>query len=329
MIDTVRFEFRGAIPAGGRRGFKLTERSTSSCWVDEESTQVFNFTMTDEETGARFMGCVDPRSAEERYRVVLVELSVPRLVYGHNYREVPREGFKAAIETVVSYCREVAPAEKDFEEVCGDWNFGSLDLKRVDLVKQFRASSSDLIAAHRTTKHPAMRSGGCEWFGESIAWKGKERMLRMYDKLQEAGKLREPSDVTRLELETKGQAMDRDLGGRVYQLRQLTFDGCYSAYRGQILKLQPSSLPAATGWIEFLALLQRAGVRIDGVPVFEVWSRAKSKRTIRRVRSQMAAVRPSFWGWDWSQVLPEDPGQVRLVEPTPEELQRYGVDCAA
>lgn len=326
MIDTVRFTFRGAIPAGGRRGCKLTERSTSSCWSDDEGTPFFNFTMTDEDTGARFMGCVNPRSVEERYCVEMVELSVPRLAFGHNYREVPREGFKAAIESVVSYCREMAPVDQQQADL---GLVASLELKRVDLVKQFRASSADLIAAHRATKHPAMRSGGCEWFGESIAWKGKERMLRMYDKLQEAGKLREPSDVTRLELETRGQAMDRDLGPRVYHLKALTFDGCYSSYRAHILKLQPSSLPAAAGWVEFLAMLQRAGVRIDGVPIFDVWARTKGKSTIRRVRSQIAAVRPAYWAWDWSLALPADPALVRPVEPTPEELQRYGVACAA
>lgn len=328
MIDTVRFQFRGAIPAEGRRGFKLTERSTAAYWFDEEGgdgAKVFNFIATDQETGARFLGTVNPRSTANRYLVEMAELSVPRLVYGHNFREVPREGFKSAIETVVSYCREVAPPEENEFGIAN----GSLELKRVDLVKQFRASSADLISAHRATKHPAMRSGGCEWFGESIAWKGKERMLRMYDKLQEAGKLREPSEVTRLELETRGTALDRDLGRRAYHLNGLTFDGCYAAYRAHIMKLQPCSLPAATGWVEFLALLQRAGVRIDGVPVFDVWARTKGKSTIRRVRAQIAAVRPRYWAWDWSRALPEDPAEVGPVEPTPEELERYGVARAA
>ena len=67
MIDTVRFEFRGAIPAGGRRGCKLTERTTSNCSVDDEGTPFFNFTMTDEESGARFMGLVHHTDAVREY----------------------------------------------------------------------------------------------------------------------------------------------------------------------------------------------------------------------------------------------------------------------
>ena len=331
MIDTLRFEFSGVVPAQGRRGCKLSERTSSQWNKDDTEHPVVNspnFTLTDETTGARFLGWVNPDSEEERYLVRTVELSVPRLIYGHNFREIPRADFGKALERTMRYCHEVAPPEAFIQELC-PMGSGSWDLKRVDLVKQFRASSSDLIAAHRASRHPAMRSGGCEWFGESIAWKGKERMLRMYDKLQEAGKLREPSNVTRLELETKGRAMERDLGPRVNRLPVLTFDACYSAYRAQVMRLQPTSLPAAEGWIEFLAMLQRYGVTVQGVPVFEVWMRGKGKSTIRRVRAQIAAVRPSYWSWNWAEVLPEDPAAVVIVEPTAEEIERYSAASAA
>lgn len=81
---------------------------------------------------------------------------------------------------------------------------------RLDVVGQFIINPRDVITAHRECSHPAIRKGKVYYEGESLAFRGKERLCRMYDKIKEAtGK---PGTVTRVEWQLRGDSLRRDFG---------------------------------------------------------------------------------------------------------------------
>jgi hypothetical protein len=58
---------------------------------------------------------------------------------------------------------------------------------------------------------------------------GKERHLRIYDKVKEMQK--KPGHVTRVEWQLRGDAIHHDMNRDFIGLKNLTIEDCYAAYR--------------------------------------------------------------------------------------------------
>ena len=289
MIDTIRFEINGRM-ASVPDSFIVTDSQSTRLDRSGEKVTSSGKRVTDEETGVRLIGF----NTEEKFQVTHAELSVPRLIHGANLYELKRNEFTANIETMKSHVAGYLD-ERD------DELFGKIT--RIDAVKQFRVDAELVIASHSQAKHPAMRKTQA-WFGESVNFVGKERRLRLYDKAKEAFKINDSGPILRAEMQLRGTAIARDL--KFSRIDSLDFESIYQGYRAQVIRLQPVQIPRTQSWYEFLAMLDREGVEINGIPAFKVWAAGKSRMTVYRAKKALASYRPDKWHWDWSEKLPEN-----------------------
>ena len=309
MIDTVAFEISGTLKLPNSDDWCLIEKQSRRT-QGGDAWETDGWIAQHEITGLRIFG--------HEHSAIRAEVSVPKVCFGGlNFMEISRDSFGSALEKTRELVRSaVEPNELE--------PFGAFT--RIDLVKQFRVSPIDIINSHLTVRHPSIRKAGVQYFDESIQWHGKDRRLRMYDKLREVKNKHQPGPITRAELQLRSEALRRDFGGCKSQKVEhdsLTFDRAYNVYRRYLTRLEPLPLRRVTSQANFLSMLISEGVKVQGVPVFDVYCRGKSLRHVRRLRKQIAEARPAFWHWSWREQLPESSTKVISVNPTKEEMEEY------
>ena len=251
-----------------------------------------SFVFADPKTGYRGFG--------ERGEVRYHEASLPRLLHGHNGRLIKNQG---EVDAALKLLQQKA------DEVCNA-SFLNHHYTRVDLVWQFRGDTADYILAHRNARHPRIRRGPSFYEPRSMAFKGSEMRIAIYDKVLEQSKLK--GDVVRVEVQLRGGRLKEELG-QGNRVVKLDFTACYEAYRRIMLGFVPSTIPKAGSIAEFLAIGEREGWESGGIPAFEIYTRGMCRRQVDRIRRDIAAFRPEHFKIDWSQLLPAD-GPPEVVE---------------
>lgn len=302
MVDTVRVEFcgrwRGNTPAGWT---EIESRRTMGA-DDGTPLQKCGRMMSHEETGLRLGGDLD--------FAFWFEASLPRVLLGCN-------GLMIATDEQLG--EAITKTLQLVETVCEPMlNGNDPRCTRLDLVGQFLVEPRDMLAAHRETMHPRIRGRKSYYEGESLHLVGKERHLRIYDKLKEMqGK---SGHVTRIEWQLRGGAMRHDMNREFIGLKNLTIEDCYAAYRRLCLELAPSSLPVDSTLYDILAVGGREGTKLQGLALFDFWARGKHSKTVCRVRREVAKRRANTFSIDWPKLLPEDFRAFRIVpyhDPNP------------
>lgn len=135
-------------------------------------------------------------------RAEWLEVSLPRLRHGDNGRMIKDQS---------ELNRALAMLDERILDVCEPGFDRVWPCSRLDVVGQFIINLRDVITAHRECSHPAIRKGKVYYEGESLAFRGKERLCRIYDKIKEVtGK---PGTVTRVEWQLRGDSRAVTSGG--------------------------------------------------------------------------------------------------------------------
>ncbi len=269
---------------------------------DGTPLQKYKRMLSHEETGLRVGGDLEFAS--------WLEVSLPRVLLGCN-------GLMIATEDQL--VEAIAKTLQLVETVCEPMlNGHDPRCTRLDLVGQFLVEPQDMLTAHREGTHPRIRGRKSYYEGESLHFVGKERHLRIYDKVKEMnGK---PGHVTRVEWQLRGDAMRHDMNRDFIGLKNLTIEDCYAAYRRLCLELVPTSLPVDSTLYDILAAAGREGTKLRNLALFDFWARGKHPKTVRRVRREVAKRRESTFSIDWYKLLPAEFGEFHCVdyhEPNP------------
>ena len=226
-------------------------------------------------------------------RVLWIEGSLPRLLYGNNARLITTpDEMNEGLRRLRHKVREL-----------GELQTGNY-FTRVDLVWQFRGRMEDFRVAHQYAKQKSIRKGTGHYDGQSLYWPGSKMRVRMYDKvLEQTGK---PGDIVRVEVQLRGKPLKDELAGGADRVQELDFWDCYAAYRRILLGFCLPPLPRVPKIAKLLALGAKHGWNADGVPAFELWTLGKSPRQISRLRRELATLRPTVHHIDWAKMLPAD-----------------------
>jgi hypothetical protein len=79
-------------------------------------------------------------------------------------------------------------------------------------------------------------------------------------------------------------------------------------------------LPENSTIYDMLSVGVREGTRGAGLPMFDYWAGGKHRKTVRRVRREVAMRKARIFAIDWSEMLPEEFTRFRMVdwhEPVP------------
>jgi hypothetical protein len=149
----------------------------------------------------------------------------------------------------------------------------------------------------------------------SLAFPGSEVRISFYDKLRE--QCGRDGNILRVEIQLRGRRLMQELGNGE-RVETLDFDVCYQAYRRIMLGFQPPALPRVSRIVELLALGEREGWTAGGSSPVEIYAASMSPGGVRRLRKEMASIRPSVHQIDWAELLPAD-GPPPPVELFPEQ----------
>lgn len=231
------------------------------------------------------------------------EVSLPRLLFGHNGRVIEDQGqIDQALAMVGERLRYwVNWDRRNFE----GWRF-----TRVDLVQQFRGSPAAWCAAFVESGHPRVRRKAREFFGSGLTWDGSECVIRLYDKILEAlGQ--QDGDVVRFEVELKGAALRKCLATEWDQysdrrfVTRLEFARCYSEYRKILMGFQPRALARVpSGFNRLVAFCHYHKFAPGGVPILTLIRDQVSRRSWYRIKAAIREFRPEFTRIDLASLLP-------------------------
>ncbi len=301
MLDTIRIEHFGQWRSEITPGWKDSRYSTSFTSTLGDVPKQGRL-LSDPETGLRVGG----REESSRW----LEVSLPRLLFETNGYVIRNQG---QLEQAISRLNEIAATVTEFQRT----SFKTR-VTRLDLVGQFLVEPADMMAAHRETSHPLIRGRKSHYEGESLHFVGKERHCRIYDKVKEMSKV--PGHVTRVEWQLRGKALSSAFGLEHVSMEDLTIEGCYQAYRNLCVRFTPTALPCDSNLYDLLSVAGKEGTTVMGLSVFDYWSRGKNRKTVSRVRREVAKRRSETFKIDWTELIPEDFGRFRMVdyyEPNP------------
>ncbi len=219
--------------------------------------------------------------------------SLPRLLFGHNGRLIQNQAqIDAALDLMRAKAGELGspPATADLRFV------------RADLVWQFSIDPAQVVLAHRNSRHPRIRSNPIRYEDRSIVFAGRERRVSFYDKVLE--RFKHPGNVLRVEVQLRGQVLKDQLGDGD-AVTHLDFNACYRVYREILLGFEPSPVPQVTKIAHLLAIGEKEGWQSNGVTSFQLYTAGESARTVRRLKRQMALLRPAIFQIHWRELLPE------------------------
>jgi len=233
--------------------------------------------------------------------VVYHRASLPRLLHGDNGNLIKNQTeLDAALDRLKQKAGELGTS------CTPDSHF-----TRVDLVWQFRGDPAQYVQAHRNCRHARIRSDVIRYEQRSLALKGSELRISIYDKTLE--RFKRHGNIVRVEAQLRGRLLKEQLGDGD-PVQTLDFDKCYQAFRRIMLGFIPPGIPQASGIAQLLAIGEREQWESGGVAAFDLYTKGMSERHIRRLKSDMALVRPAVFQIDWSQLLPANgpPAPVEL-----------------
>ncbi len=226
------------------------------------------------------------------YEIQYHRASLSRLFHGNNGKLIKSQAeLDAALDLIQQKAGQICNAI-----------FGNFHFTRVDMVWQFQGDfAADFILAHRTAKHPRIHSSPSFYESRSMAWKGSEMRVNIYDKTLERHKY--SGDIVRVEIQLKGRRLQEELGHGA-RVTKLDFNTCYSAYRRILLGFVPSPITRVSSIAQFLAIGEREGWNSGGVSAFDLYARGLGSRQVRRLqRATWPPVARSVFNIDWSQLL--------------------------
>jgi hypothetical protein len=239
----------------------------------------------------------------EREEIRYHRASLPRLLFGHNGKLIKSQ---AELDAAMDLLQQNAG------EICNA-SFANLHYTRVDLVWQFRGDTADFILAHRHARHPRIHRDPIFYEARSMALKGSEMRITMYDKVLKEFKCQ--GDVVRVEIQLKGRRLMEELGNG-NKVTKIDFYQCYQTYRRILLGFDPNPIATVSNIAEFLAIAERERWQSNGISAFELYTKNLSKRHLRRLQRDMAVCRPEVFKINWAELLPADatPPAVEIME---------------
>ncbi len=223
-------------------------------------------------------------------RLVWVEVSLPKLLHGHNGRTLENQDQLTTVLKNMS---------TDLNTIAATPEIAAWQVWRADIAWNFNLIAAPLILAHAALRVPGIRRGA-DLFdgGQGVSWRdAKSRfMVKLYDK---ARKMHIPGSILRAEISLRGRQLARHLDAGEIQ----NFTTIYRVYRSIMASLPPIQKPAqAANWqsaigAEPLKTRQRILARLAHKP----------KGTYRRYRRMVeAAAAKPLESFSWANILPVD-----------------------
>ncbi len=277
-FDTLKFQVRGGAWAVGIDRFVWDDASGSSVRVlPPRVSKGISFgegevrndwrKVQHRSSGLRLFG--DARGPES------LECSLPRVAHGTNAVLLRPEAVPEAVSKLLGCLAAVAPGAQ------------LADPSRVDLADHLPVPPADAIASLRGLKHPDIRSHPVEYHTTGLSWRGREMVVRLYDKGAEQGI---PGGPMRLEVQLRGSKVPPIWDGRA-----LDVEMALRFYRKHVVALVPRPLYVPTDTVAKLAALHSEGLIIDGRPVYEFWGQGyHPKRRAKLAADVLAQVAPRW-----------------------------------
>jgi hypothetical protein len=221
-------------------------------------------------------------------RLVWVEVSLPKLLYGHNGRVLQNQ---AELDSALAKLCDHLGTICDVPEIT-TWQ-----VWRVDIAWNFDMKAAPLICSHAALHLPGIHRGATLHSDqEGVSWRGvKSRfMVKLYDKCRE---MHIPGSVLRAEISLRGKELVPRLNAGAIQV----YDAIYRVYRDIMVNVPPIQRPAeAANWMDALGqeppeIRQRILARLAHKP----------KGTVRRYRRQIEAAAANLpETFSWANILP-------------------------
>jgi hypothetical protein len=299
MIDTIKFSPTNLeVIREDSLGWQFSTRtkpgglSPAGIRYGESKCQILNDLMT----GARIVAT--------NSRIVCVEASLPRVLFGHNGKLIQSQfDIEAALAKLDSRIEEIT-----CRPLCGRI------FSRIDLVWQFEGDAQSFLIAHKNCLLPGIRKVPSIYPSESLFWRGSQLKCRMYDKSkQQTGK---PGSVVRVEFQLQGQKLKKEFNGNLLPVSSLNFDQSYAVYRRLVLGFCPNISIKPCKVAEFLKIGLLAGWQYEGADCFELWTRGMSRQRRNQLSREIASARPEIFKIDWQSILPNDapPAAVEIAD---------------
>jgi hypothetical protein len=223
-------------------------------------------------------------------RIVWVEVSLPKLLFGHNGRGIENQ---AQLDTALAKLREELNVFAIVPEIA-EWQ-----VWRADIAWNFDLMAEPIILAHAALRLPGIHRGAdLHNGGEGVSWRGaKSRfMVTLYNKSRE---MHVSGSILRGEISLRGHQLTRHLKAGEFQ----DFGVIYRAYRGIMASLPPIQKPdKAANWqdalgAESVEIRQRVLARLAHKP----------KGTLRRYRRSVEAAAAKLpESFSWANILPSE-----------------------
>lgn len=277
--------------------------------------------------------------------VVMVECSLPRILYGKNSSLITKpERLQSAFLVMEEFLEQWAQAP-DISNAGAGYEFSRVDLALQITVSGFPAS--DVILAMSSMGHPSCRTKQREWSRNGIAnavyHVGSGMQIKTYDKVLQETKNKSFGTVARIEIKLQGGGLKSVLGpGENRYPTHLDFFQCYQAYRNIILKFHPDSNVEVGGGARrhnnvrevlldvFAQATNKGLVMPDGrTPLDILRSCGAGQLTIRKTENLIAGRQLAGMGIRWVELFPEQWPPPNLVPTLPELLYDYRTPVAS
>jgi len=234
-------------------------------------------------------------------RLVWAEVSLPKLLHGHNGRVLENQ---KQLDAALAKFHELLNGIAEASEIAA-W-----DVCRTDIAWNFNKVAPPLIFAHGALRMPGIHCGATSHAdGEGVSWIGAKSRFKvmLYDK---ARQMHVPGSVLRAEISLRGQRITHFLGTGGFQ----NFSAIYRAFRTVMALLPPIQTPTkAANWQDALGaeppeVRQRVLARLAHKP----------KGTLRRYRRRIEAAAAKLpENFSWADILPaENPPPPVNCEPS-------------
>jgi hypothetical protein len=270
--------------------------------------------------------------------VVMVEVSLPRLLFGYNYSLITsQEQIRTALSVMEGLLRQWALTPNE----TGDgYNY---QFTRIDLVLQFAipdVPASAFTQAMANMNHPSCRKKQKEWSqnGRSNAayHEGGKMQIKTYDKLLRETNGERFGPVARVEIKLEGDPLKAALGPDVgvYPL-ELNFEECYQSYRAILLRFRSESCrgirtPVVRGsardvLLDVFAHACRVNLIMpdNRTPMDHLRSCEMSRQTLRTHMREISGRQFGAIGVTWEELLPEQWSPPHLAHSLYEHLYRF------
>ncbi len=286
MIDTVKFQQpRSHRENVSRRNWVvqtvMRETVDPDGFEDERLAHQRGCHKTD---GIKFFG--------NRDQIVLVEASLPRVLFGSNGKLLKSQSnINAALRKLDRMLGKISHRSENARA-----------FKRVDLVWHVPGSCSEFILAHQNVAHPRVRKATCTYDKQSITWNGSALRLMLYDKSQK--EIQKKGSFVRVEAQLRGHVLDEYLDK---SFGELDFAVAYRFLRRLVLQLEPAVTPVVSGMVSLLANCSRLPAPSGQVHPVEAYLQGLTKRRRTTLRSEIRSHSYESRVVRWAELLPETP----------------------